>query len=142
MAAKKKSAKKVAKKPVKKAPAKKAATKKVAAKKATAKKAVKVTVKPVKEKAPKKVAAPKPKKLTRAEIKKQEQVSEMTAKWMGWQKKAKDMEPAVYKMSGVYEERTPLKHSKLGWGFILSNKNHRLEVLFEGGIKYLISNYS
>ena len=29
----------------------------------------------------------------------------------------------------------------LGWGFILKNDNDRLEVLFETGIRMLISNY-
>jgi hypothetical protein len=34
-----------------------------------------------------------------------------------------------------------LMHKVLGWGFVLSNLNDRLEVLFKDGIKVLISNY-
>jgi hypothetical protein len=32
-------------------------------------------------------------------------------------------------------------HKVLGWGFIISNINDRLDILFETGVKTLISNY-
>jgi hypothetical protein len=44
-------------------------------------------------------------------------------------------------MRGSFEERTAIVHKVLGWGYILANRNDRLEVLFKDGIKYLISNY-
>jgi hypothetical protein len=44
-------------------------------------------------------------------------------------------------MSEQFEPGTPLSHPRLGWGFILSKLNDRLEVIFESGIKILISNY-
>ena len=44
-------------------------------------------------------------------------------------------------MKAVFEEKTAILHKVLGWGYILSNRNDRLEVLFKDGIKYLISNY-
>ncbi len=47
----------------------------------------------------------------------------------------------TYNMSEQYPAQSPLIHKTLGWGFILSNNNDRLEVLFETGKKILISNY-
>jgi len=44
-------------------------------------------------------------------------------------------------MSDVFEALKPINHKVLGWGFVLTNENNRLEVLFENGIKVLISNY-
>jgi hypothetical protein len=46
-----------------------------------------------------------------------------------------------YSMRETFEAKSALQHVKLGWGFILSNINDRLEVLFKEGIKVLISNY-
>jgi hypothetical protein len=44
-------------------------------------------------------------------------------------------------MSAQFEANRPIQHKVLGWGFVLNNDNDRLEVLFEQGVKMLISNY-
>jgi hypothetical protein len=46
-----------------------------------------------------------------------------------------------YKMSDEFQALKPINHKILGWGFVLTNENNRLEILFENGIKVLISNY-
>ncbi len=52
-----------------------------------------------------------------------------------------DGEVRAYKMSEQYEAKTAIEHKVLGWGFILSSENNRLDVMFEHGRKMLISNY-
>ncbi len=47
-----------------------------------------------------------------------------------------------YDMKAKFGVNGPIVHKVLGWGYILSNENDRLEVLFQSGIKMLISNYS
>jgi hypothetical protein len=47
----------------------------------------------------------------------------------------------TYKMTETFTSLAPIQHKVLGWGFILTNENDRLEVLFETGIRMLISNY-
>ena len=44
-------------------------------------------------------------------------------------------------MSEKFNAMSPIQHKVLGWGFVLTNENDRLEVLFETGIRNLISNY-
>lgn len=63
-------------------------------------------------------------------------------KWLQYKKKYGHIEAQEYDMKSKYEEKTPLMHPKLGWGFILSIENDRLQVLFAQGIKVLISNYN
>ncbi len=63
-------------------------------------------------------------------------------KWAQLFNKSKKLAPVDYKMSQKYEAETPILHKVLGWGFILSNQNDRLEVLFQDGVKVLISNYN
>jgi hypothetical protein len=46
-----------------------------------------------------------------------------------------------YNMSGKFDANRPLEHKVLGWGYVISNENDRLEVLFRSGVKMLISNY-
>ncbi len=61
-----------------------------------------------------------------------------------WQKffdTHKNEKAKQYNMRETFEAKSSLQHVKLGWGFILSNINDRLEVLFKEGIKILISNY-
>lgn len=61
-----------------------------------------------------------------------------------WQKffdTHKNEKAKSYNMRESFEAKSSLQHVKLGWGFILSNINDRLEVLFKEGIKILISNY-
>jgi len=52
-----------------------------------------------------------------------------------------DGEVRAYKMSEQYEAKAAIEHKVLGWGFILSSENNRLDVMFEHGRKMLISNY-
>lgn len=70
-----------------------------------------------------------------------EAVSALAQKWSTLYKKAEQIESKPYNMKASFEERTAIVHKVLGWGYILANRNDRLEVLFKDGIKYLISNY-
>lgn len=63
------------------------------------------------------------------------------AKWQELFKRHGKDKANSYKMTDSFDAMKPLQHKVLGWGFILSNENNRLEVLFENGIKMLISNY-
>lgn len=63
------------------------------------------------------------------------------AKWNELQKKYGKEKAPLYKMSDKFESMAAIQHKVLGWGFVLSNENDRLEVLFEAGIRMLISNY-
>lgn len=85
-------------------------------------------------------AKPKARKIS-IEISSNEAASSLAAKWTTLYKKAEQIEAKPYNMRGQFEERTAINHKLLGWGFILTNRNDRLEVLFKDGIKYLISNY-
>lgn len=70
-----------------------------------------------------------------------EAASALAQKWTTLYKKAEQIEAKPYNMKAVFEEKTAITHKILGWGYILANRNDRLEVLFKDGIKYLISNY-
>lgn len=70
-----------------------------------------------------------------------EKLGRLAQKWTSLNRKAKDIESAPYNMRGIYEAKTAIHHKVLGWGYILANKNDRLEVLFKDGVRYLISNY-
>lgn len=95
---------------------------------------------PAKEaKAPKsKSAGVKKTKPTKAEI----ASSEEEARWHELHEKHKAEKPQSYDMKAKFETGKPLQHKLLGWGWILSNENDRLEVLFREGRKMLISNYN
>lgn len=82
----------------------------------------------------KKVGEPKKTKQTKLEI-------DQNAKWSDLFEKYKGIKPVVYNMREVFESNQPLQHKILGWGWIMSNENDRLEVLFKDGKKILISNY-
>lgn len=75
------------------------------------------------------------------EIGPNEAASALALKWSSLYKKAEQIEAKPYNMKAVFEEKTAIVHKLLGWGYILANRNDRLEVLFKDGIKYLISNY-
>jgi hypothetical protein len=62
-------------------------------------------------------------------------------RWQTLQKQSSGKPAPDYDMTKTYESKSPLQHKVLGWGYILENKNDRLEVLFRSGIKILISNY-
>ena len=92
------------------------------------------------------VAAPPAAKKTRGkkfsvEIGPNEAASALSVKWANLHKKAEQIESKPYNMKAAFEEKTAIVHKVLGWGYILANRNDRLEVLFKDGIKYLISNY-
>ena len=64
--------------------------------------------------------------------------------WQKWQallRRNKSKEVVRYNMSEEYEVKTPIFHKTLGWGYVISNRNDRLEVLFDVGVRQLISNY-
>lgn len=63
------------------------------------------------------------------------------AKWQELNKRYGKDKAQPYKMTDIFESMKPVQHKILGWGFVLTNENNRLEVLFENGIKMLISNY-
>ncbi len=75
------------------------------------------------------------------EVSANEAASALAEKWSALHKKAEQIESRPYNMKFQYEERTAIHHKVMGWGYILANRNDRLEVLFKDGIKYLISNY-
>jgi hypothetical protein len=92
--------------------------------------------------------APIPAKISKAKARKisieasaNEAASALAQKWVALNKKADQIETKPYNMKAVFEEKTAITHKLLGWGYILANRNDRLEVLFKDGIKHLISNY-
>lgn len=70
-----------------------------------------------------------------------EKPGQLAQKWSSLFKKSQDLVAKPYNMKQSYEAKTPIMHKVLGWGYILTNKNDRLEVLFKDGIRFLISNY-
>jgi hypothetical protein len=61
--------------------------------------------------------------------------------WYDFYKKNAGQEPSQYDMRAQFEANQPLMHKTLGWGWIVSNENDRLEVIFKDGKRMLISNY-
>ena len=68
-------------------------------------------------------------------------LSEDLKRWSDYRDKFGSERTVPYSMSGVFEAKQSISHKVLGWGYILSVQNDRLEVLFESGTKMLISNY-
>ncbi len=142
------------KKATKKAVTKKKATKKAVTKKKTVKKAS-VSAKKMSEKTDVKTLEIQPKilqrkarkdpllikKLTRAEEKALLEASEMTRKWLALYRRSSNTDAPNYSMGEKYGVSGPIEHKTLGWGYILSNVNDRLEIIFKKGVKTLISNY-
>lgn len=100
------------------------------------------------EKAPKAVEkavkAEKPAKVEKVKaekVKAPEGASEDYKKWIELKNRHGQEKATAYSMSGVYEAGKAIDHKVLGWGWIMKSENDRLEVLFEQGLKYLISNY-
>ena len=90
---------------------------------------------------PVKPEKPKSARAKAAALAAEEAMGKLTGKWNSLFKKAEDIKSAPYSMKNSYESKTAITHKILGWGYILENKNDRLEVLFKDGIKFLISNY-
>lgn len=88
-----------------------------------------------------KVKVEKPVKLTKAAAASLEKLTQAGQKWQALYKKTQNIKPQPYNMRGLFEAKTPIIHKVLGWGYILNNKNDRLEVLFQDGVRFLISNY-
>lgn len=68
--------------------------------------------------------------------------TEDESRWMDLHERYRAEKPQVYDMKATFEAGKPLQHKLLGWGWILSNENDRLEVLFKDGRRMLISNYN
>jgi hypothetical protein len=118
--------------PLKKAPLKAAPPALEKAKSALKKEQKVADAAPVKEKKSRKISI---------EASANEAASALSAKWNSLFRKADQIDAKPYNMRGMFEEKTAITHKVLGWGYILANRNDRLEVLFKDGIKYLISNY-
>lgn len=63
-------------------------------------------------------------------------------RWQDLHEKYSSDKAATYDMKATFEPGKPIQHKILGWGWILSNENDRLEVLFKDGKRILISNYN
>ncbi len=93
------------------------------------------------EKPPKAPKAPKVKKVKSKPVLDVSAGSDHHNKWLELKDKYAKEKAAAYAMAATFEAHQPIQHKSLGWGLILSNNNDRLEVLFETGVKILISNY-
>lgn len=62
-------------------------------------------------------------------------------KWSEVYEKYKAEKAQIYDMKAQFESNRPIQHKVLGWGWVISNENDRLEVLFKDGKRMLISNY-
>lgn len=100
------------------------------------------------EEAPASKKTPKEKSATERRVKKERDLlagidrnGDLSQIWQKFYDAHKSEKAQNYNMREVFEARKPIQHVKLGWGFVLSNINDRLEVLFKEGIKVLISNY-
>ena len=96
-------------------------------------------------------APPEPKPAKVPKLKKSEQakinadkaaLNEEERRWNEFHEKHKTDKAQTYDMKATFEAAQPLQHKILGWGWILSNDNDRLEVLFRDGKRILISNYN
>lgn len=134
----KSSDKKVAKKTTKKASKKTSSDEDVVVKKTTKKVA---KDKPSTLAGEKKVKPVKKKKLTKKQVAEQDEKDELAGKWSKLKSIDHEIKLRKYKMNDEYAPNTPIEHPKFGWGFVLSINNDRLEVLFETGIRMLVSNY-
>ena len=74
-------------------------------------------------------------------IKIDKNMTEEQVKWAEMYNKYKDGQDLVYDMRSTIKASSAIQHKILGWGWILSNENDRLEVLFRDGKRMLISNY-
>jgi len=114
----------------------------MSAKKKTTKKATATSKKKVKKKAStdagKKV---KKKRMTKAEREAKEEADRLKEKWNELNALSEGQPAKKYKLSEEFEPNMAIDHPKMGWGYVLSSQNNRIEVLFEEGIKVLISNY-
>ena len=85
-------------------------------------------------------AAAVPDKPVKISKKAQKLLEENERRWTTFQTQNQEVKAALYKVSGNYQEQTPLQHKSFGWGYILSVKNNRMEVIFKDSIRNLASN--
>lgn len=90
-------------------------------------------VREVREKAPRVTKAAKAEKIAQGEDE---------AKWVEYHDRYKAEKAPTYDMKATFSAGAPIQHKLLGWGWVLSNENDRLEVLFKDGRRMLISNYN
>lgn len=101
----------------------------------------------VKEKAAKKPKKAKRKKSENAKVMMSSvslnggDLEDVNPVWYEFYKKHISDPAQSYDMRATFEANQPLVHKILGWGWIVSNENNRLEVLFKDGKRMLISNY-
>ncbi|MBL7542250.1 MAG: hypothetical protein JNL11_00455 [Bdellovibrionaceae bacterium] len=88
---------------------------------------------------PEKVAVSK--KKSALQKRKEKMEIDSNAKWADLYEKYKQIKPINYSMKDAFEANQPIQHKVLGWGWVISSENDRLEVLFKEGKKILISNY-
>lgn len=81
------------------------------------------------------------KKKTAQQKKKEKLEIDSNVKWADLYEKYKQIKPLNYSMKDIFEANQPIQHKVLGWGWVISSENDRLEVLFKDGKKILISNY-
>lgn len=63
-------------------------------------------------------------------------------RWMDLHNRHGNDKALTYDMKATFEAGVAIQHKILGWGWILSSENDRLEVLFKDGRRILISNYN
>lgn len=83
----------------------------------------------------------KKKRMTKAEREAKEEADRLKEKWNELNTLSEGQPAKKYKLSEDFEPNMAIDHPKMGWGYVLSSQNNRIEVLFEEGIKVLISNY-
>ena len=86
-------------------------------------------------------AKTKKKRMTKAEREAKEEADRLKEKWSELNSLSEGQPAKKYKLSEDFEPNMAIDHPKMGWGYVLSSQNNRIEVLFEEGIKVLISNY-
>lgn len=93
------------------------------------------------EEKPVKAAKVKPERISAAQKKLDRAMAESSAQWSDLHQKHSSEKAQTYDMRATFEAHKPLQHKVLGWGWIMSVENDRLEVIFQDGKRMLISNY-
>ena len=91
----------------------------------------------------KKEKKPKPEKIDAPKSGKplDEEGEKLLKQWHQMQEQLKSVKPPLYTLQGNFDAKTPIQHKVLGWGYVLKNKGNRIEVLFQDGVKTLVTNY-
>ena len=76
-------------------------------------------------------------KVEKKEVKRQK---EHEKKWENLHKKAHDIKAIPFHISKPFPAKIPIRHPVFGWGWIISSKNHRLQVMFKDKTRMLLSN--